>query len=336
MKDMKVTRFANVVGTPSGLANQLDVVASSQDVWFAEAIVANEPTSILEEAGIIVTQNVPDGVDIARFPIVRNTQFTWYEIDGRNTTNSLGSELGVTGLNRVEYRQVRPTIKTASIFLPDEVSLLNKVSFDLYAKVGATEAKRKKEADALGSLTSESLVGTTRVYDTAFSALGSVGTGSTLNPTVLLSAKRLMWTGSDREVPNFVLMHPIQYQQLNTHFDFAPAAVLNGAMMRKAQYNDDGDIMRFDGMDVYVSELLPQVGSTSLGAAITNDAYKVVGHPVVVGVKGKCLARGQHKNIVVSTQDSRLHHGQWKIFDMSYAHDVLVQEAILLIRCSDA
>lgn len=324
----EISKFANVAGTPSGLANQLDSVGSSQDVIFAEAIVTMEPTSVLEEAGIVVVRQTPNPHDELSFPIVRNTQLTWTTIDGRATTNSLGSEFDTSGLNRVEYKVVRPTVKTASIFLPDEVSLLNKVSFDLYTEMCARDAKRKKESDALTVLTTEANI--SKIYSAGgFTSNGSVNAGSTLDPSDLLSAQRLLGTGSDPISPDFVLCHPNQYEQLNKHADFAPGATSPGAMMRKAGFDADGHVVRFAGMDIYKTELLPAV----TGSATTS--YPVAGHPVIVGKKGLAIGRGEKLGITVHTQDDRIRHGTYKVIDMAYDHTVLVDESLVLLRTAD-
>lgn len=324
----EISKFANVAGTPSGLSNQLDSVGSSQDVIFAEAIVAMEPTTVLEENGVIVTRQTPNPHDELSFPIVRNTQLTWTEIDGRTGSNALGSELDTTGLNAVEYQVVRPTVKTASIFLPDEVSLLNKVDFNLYSELAATDAKRKKEEDALTVLTTEADL--TNVYSAGgFVSNGSVDAGSTLDPGDLLAAKRFLGTGSDPTVPDFALMHPNQFEQINKHADFAPGATSPGAMMRKAQFDDDGNLMRFNGMDILVTELVPSV----TGSATTD--YEVDGHPVIVGRKGWAIGRGEKVGITVHSQDDRIRHGQYKVIDMAYDHTILVDESIVLLRTAD-
>ena len=84
-------------------------------------------------------------------------------------------------------------------------------------------------------------------------------------------------------------------------------------------------------MDLYVTELMP-IGSPT----INTDAYVTNGHPVIVGVKGLAIGRGQHDPAIkISTEDTRRRHGQWKIFDMSYDHTVLVQESIVNIRAAD-
>jgi hypothetical protein len=324
----EISKFANVAGTPSGLANALDAVGSSQDVIFADAIVAMEPTTVLEEAGIIVVRSTPDPHDELSFPIVRNTQLTWTTIDGRATTNSLGSEFNTSALNRVEYKKVRPTVKTASVFLPDEVSLLNQVDFNLYTQLAAVDAKRKKEVDALNVLMTDANV--SYIYAAGgFTANGSVNAGSTLDPADLLSAKRLLSSGSDPVHVDFALMHPIQYQQLNTHQDFAPGATSPGAMMRKAGFDNDGNLVRFNGIDIYVTEL----GSKTTGSATT--WAPVDAHKVVVGKKGWCIGRGEKKGITVYSQDDRIRHGTYKVIDMAYDHTVLVPESIVLLRAAD-
>jgi hypothetical protein len=333
MKD--ITRFASLAGNPSGLNSALDSPGSSQDMIFAEAIIANEPTSILEEAGIISVRKAPAETDEVRFPLVRNTQLTWYEIDDRSTSAYVGSDIQASAMNQVVYKVVRPTVKSAVIFLPDTVSLLNKTDFDMFAKLGAVDAKRKKEEDACDLLGSES--GFTQVYSAGgFVSSGSVGTGSTLDPRDLTKSKRLLATGSDINVPDFVFMHPNQYETLNTHEDFAPGATSPGAILRKARFDDDGNVVRFDGMDIYVSELLPLIGSTTLtGIEQTNDAWKAVGHPVIVGSKGRAVGRGEHFGMRVSTEDSRRFHGQWKIFDTSYANTILMEESLVYLRAAD-
>lgn len=325
----ELTKFANVAGTPSGLANALDTVGSSQDKIFAEAIIAYEPTTVLESAGIITVKSVADPVDTISFPVWRNTRLTWTTIDGRSTTNSLGSEFNTQALNRVEYREVRPTVKTASIFLPDSVSLLNGVDFDMYSRGLAAEAKRQKESDALTTLTTEASL--TNLYNANnFVANGSVTTGSTLGPSDLLAAQTLLMTGSDPVSPDFVLVHNKQYEQLNKHPAFAPGATTPGAMMRKAQFDQFGNIMNFAGMDIIFTELMPAV----TGSATT--AYLTSGHPVIVVKKGWAVGRGEKQGITINTVDDRVRHGQYKVVDMAYDNTVLVKESLVLIRASDS
>ena len=326
----EISKFANVAGTPSGLFNALDSVGSSQDKVFAEAIIAYETPTVLEEAGIITVRQVADPTDTISFPIVRNTRLTWATIDGRSATGSgLGSEFNAQALNRVEYMEVRPVVKTANLFLPDQVSLLNKVDFSLHAEMAARDAKRQKESDALTTLTTEASL-TNKYGAGAFVLNGSILAGSTLGPSDLLAAQRVLAVGSDPITPDFVLVHNIQYEHLNKHANFAPGATTPGAMMRKAQFDADGNIVRFSGMDIYVSPLMPAV----TGSATT--AYPVSGHPAIVGKKGWAIGRGEKQGISVNTVDDRVRHGQYKVIDMAYANTVLVAESIVLIKCADA
>lgn len=328
----EISKFANITGTASGLINAVDAVGSSVDLIFADAIVAMEPTTVLEEAGIIVVKSVTDPVDKISFPIVRNTQLTWTTIDGRASAasgNALGSDVSASALRSVEYKEVRPTVKSAAIFLPDTVSLLNKVDFNMFAQLAAVDAKRKKEYDALTLLTTE----TEHQYKysaNAFISNGSVTTGSVITPSDLIAAKRLLATGSDPCVPDFALVHPVQYEDLIASSAFAPGVTTPGAMMRKAVWDNDGNLVRFNGMDIYVTEVLPGV----TGSATT--AYPVNGHPAIVGKKGWAIGRGENKGITVYSQDDRIRHGTFKIIDMSYDHTILVKESMVLLRCSDA
>lgn len=325
----EITKFANVAGTPSGLANQLDTVGSSLDVIFADAIVAYEPTTVLEEAGIIVVKAVPTENDKISFPIVRNTQLTWTTIDGRASANSLGSEFNTTGLRSVEYKEVRPTVKTASVFLPDEVSLLNKVDFSLYSQLIATDAKRKKEVDALTLLATEAQHVNIFAAGGVNTTNGSVAAGSTLKPEDFLFARTTLRTGSDPVDPDFVLMHINQFEQVTSAASLAPGATSPGAMMRKARFDSNGDLVGFGGMDLYWTELIPAV----TGSVTT--AYPVSGHPVIVGKKGWAIGRGEKKGVTVYSQDDRIRHGTYKVVDMSYDHTILVKESMVLLRAAD-
>ena len=347
MKD--VSLFANVVGNPSTLGS-LDPQGSTVDKIFAEAIVANEPTTILEEAGIIRVKTAPTQVDRIEFPIVLNTQLTWKTISrgATGTPDDTGSDFGVdvsaSSMNAVTYKNVIPTVKTANIFLPDNVSLMNKTDFNLFTQVAATDAKRKKEQDGLTTLLGSSgatpagpltIQGTSSEYTVkvagGFSAFGSLGTGSTITPLDLIRGKRDQSTGSDPWYPDYVLVHPNQYAQLNTHPDFAPGATANGAMMRKARFDDNGDIVKFDGMDIFVSELVPALTGSDTNAI----ASSITARAVLLGQKGLSIGRGEHMGMRVTTEDSRRRHGQWKIFDMSYDHVILVKESMIGIIAAD-
>lgn len=338
MKDF--VKFASVAGADTG-PPILDPQGSTQNWLLAEAVMANEPTSVLVEEGIIVVQKLPPNTDMAHFPILRNKNLTWSQIDYRSassSTNQFGSDVSAQTLNVIEYKKVRPLIRTANIFLPDGNSLINKVTFDHYVQLLATDAARQKELDGLITIT-----GSTNGAEASWSYTmaansrtmsGSVTTGSTLCPRDLTFAKQLLSTGSGTGSnivdADFVLMHPTQYEQLNTHADFAPGATARGAMMRKAKFNEDGDIVRFNGMDIIVSELVPA------GSVAANTQFVGAGHWVLVGCRGRCGARAEHFGMKITSEDSRRFHGQWKIIDMSYAHDILVAEAQVLIRATDS
>lgn len=334
MKD--ITQFANVVGVPSDVKGVLDPQGSTQDWLLAEAVVANEPTSILVQEGVVLVQKLPADVDEARFPILRNKELTWSTLDWRavnnSSTNPFGSDIAANSLATIEYRRIRPTTKTANIFLPDGVSLVNKVSFDTYVKLFATDGMRQKERDALLKImaTAANVATFTQTYAAGgMVSGGSIAAGSQVTPLDIVKAKRILQTGSNTHTPDFVLVHPQQYQHLNTHADFAPGATARGAMLRKAKFNEDGAIVRFDGMDILVSE------QVIAGSVAADTAFPVAGHWVLVGTRGKCGARAEHYGVRISSEDHRRYHGTFKIIDMDYEHDILVDEANILVRAAD-
>ena len=329
----QITQFANVVGAPNDVIT-LDPQGSSQDWMMAEAVVANEPTSVLVEQGIVKVYKAPKDVDEVRVPIGRNKQLTWSTLDWRAASTVVGSDVSAQALAILEYRKMRPVGKTANIFLPYGIDLINKIDYDYYVKMLATDAARQKEADALSVImgTSANVETFTQKYAAGgFISGGSVITGSTLTPNDLLKAKELLTTGSNVNHADFVLVHPKQFRQLNSHADFAPGATARGAMMRKARFSErTGDLVAFEGMDIVVSELVPA------GSVAANTAFVNAGHWALVGTRGLCGARAEHLGMTIKSMDHPLFHGTFKIVDMDYAHDILVDEAQVLLRCADA
>jgi len=325
MKD--ISKFGDVVGTPSRVGS-IDPAGSTVDKFFAEAILAREPTTVLEERGVIRVQKVPIGTDKANFSIMRNTDITFTTI--KRNQNDTGCDIGASVLNPATFKEVEIETKTANIFLPDNLDLVNPFTFDHYSEMLARAAKKQKEEDALSVLVDETGLNTDKIHvagGNISGAAGSISTASTLEPMDLLMMQTTLSTGSDPYVPDFALMHREQYEQLNTHADFAPGASTNGAIMRKARFNQDGDIVRFSGMDILATELMP---------AGTGGYYDVSGHPVIVGTKGFCVGRAEWEGgIRVATEVSPRRHGQWKIVDMDYGVVRLEDESIGLIRAAD-
>ena len=89
MKDISLFGDPATGGTPTG---SLDVGGSTVDKFFAEAIVANMPTSVLEEAGIIRVVTIAPETEKVSVPVVRNTELTWTEIK-RNQSGTAGTDV---------------------------------------------------------------------------------------------------------------------------------------------------------------------------------------------------------------------------------------------------
>ena len=68
--EVKAAAVTDISGPPV-----LDPQGSTQDFLLAEAIMANEPTSVLVQEGIVTVQKLPPTTDEARFPILRNKNF---------------------------------------------------------------------------------------------------------------------------------------------------------------------------------------------------------------------------------------------------------------------
>lgn len=304
----------------------VDAQGSTADSIYADAVLSNMPTLVVKEKGLLMTKDVPGQVDSVVFPIFTNMDLTWTNISG--TGSDLGSEVTATQGTAATFKKVTPVMYTSAIFVTDAVDLtVNKADFELYSRIGGVAVQKKIDQDSItdGILAAETLSGSNVYAAGGFTANGSINAGSTICPADLSNAKRLLSTGSNIYPPNVVLMHPNQYNQLVMHQDFSPNA--NSAAIRKAGFDNTGKLVSYDGMEIVVSELV-NAGSTG--------PFAVAGHPVAVFTKGMSGAMAtKNAAFKVTTDDRRLNHGKYKIFDIMFKADVLIPQSIVIIRAAD-
>ena len=304
----------------------VDAGGSTADSIYADAVLANMPTLVVKQNNLLLTKDVPGQVDSAIFPIFTNMDLTWTNISG--TGSDLGSENTSTAGDAGTFQKITPVQSTANIFVTDMVDLtVNKADFELYSKIGGVSVQKKIDQDAIedGIMAAETATGSNVYACGGFSAEGSIDAGSTLTPADLSDARRLLSTGSNIYPPNVILMHPNQYNQLVMHQDFSPNA--NTAASRKAKFDANGNLSGYDGMDVVVTELV-NAGSS--------DPFDVAGHPVAVftkGMSGALATKNAGFNVV--SQDDRLRHGKYKIFDVMFKAGLLIPASIVILRAAD-
>jgi len=304
----------------------VDAAGSTVDSIYADAIIANMPTTVVKEKGLLLTKDVTGQADAVTFPVFDNFNLTWTDISG--TGSDMGSEVSTTTGVTGKFKKITPVQSTAALFITDNVDLLtNKADFELYSRLGGTAVSRKLDQDAIsdGIMDAETASGSNVYACGGFSAEGSINAGSTLTPSDISEGKRLLGTGSNVYHPDAVLMHPNQYNQLSMHQDLSVNA--NTAASKKAQYDAQGNLIGYDGMEIVVTELVDSGSS---------DPFDVSGHPVAIMTKGLSGALAtKNSGFRVTTQDDRLRHGKYKIFDIMFKADILVPESIVILRAAD-
>ena len=315
------------VGKFIATTKRLDVDPSgaTEDTIYAEAVLANAPTTVVKEKGLLMVRDVPGQSDSVTFPIFNNFKLSWTNISG--TGSDLGSEIETTQGGAGRWKKLTPVGYSAGLFISDEVDIsTNRADFELYAKLGGVEVSRKIDQDSIqDAIMNAATESGSNVYSAGgFVAEGSVGTGSTLTPSDISKAKTLLSTGSNIYHPNVILLHPNQYNQLVMHQDFSNNA--NTAALKKAVFKD-GQLIAYDGMEIVTTELVNSG---------TDGGYVAPGHPAAVFTRAKSGALATKNSAFrVTTEDSRLRHGKYKIFDIRFKADVLIPESIVIIRCSD-
>ena len=149
------------------------------------------------------------------------------------------------------------------------------------------------------------------------------------------AAKRGLAVGTIED--GYQVVEPAPDPMADVDWDGMATAAFEGALAEAdattcldiVDVNEDGDIVRFNGLDIYETELIPGV----TGSATT--AYPVNGHPVIVGKKGWAIGRGEKIGMRISTEVRPTMHGEYKVVDMEYDQDILVKESIVLLRTAD-
>lgn len=317
-----VSKFANEVTAAS-----LDASGVTTDKEFMTAIMILQPVSPLEEKGVIRVKEVAAPLDKAVFTVMTDSTLSFTTVDARGgEVSTCGSNSTITAPTFVE---VQPVTKSATVFIHDNVDLVNPVQFKEIAQVAATATKRQKIKDAVVELETMGnyTAGTSIRNAGGFTAKGAVANTDQLIPNDLSAAKSDIKANLGL-IADVILVHSNQLVQLTSHADFAPGSTTS-SNFRKAKWDADGNLVRFDGMEIIeVIELNLQTAGDFTGSPGYN------GHYAFVGIKNLILARGEN-NKKNKVEDFRqpCQHGTQRTIDINYDYALIYPAAVRVLQC---
>lgn len=322
----KLSKFTDYYIT----AGSLDSGSATSDRIFAEAIIIAQPVAPLEEKGIIEVKDVGPNTDICVFTVIPESTWTWRTVDTRASESvSAGSLQAMTA---PVFKTVTPTTKSATIFIHDNVNLVNPVDFQKIAMVAANQVKKKKIADGLAALVllTSYTVGTSVKNGNGYTTYGTVASDDTLTPNDLVSAKNDLKSQTTPIVPDACIVHTKQKNELENHANFSPGQTTN-SNYKKAKFDVDGHLAYFDGMEV-IEVLEAEFPIITAGSFSGQN-----GHYAIIGRKDLLLGRGENnrKNSVEDFRNPE-EHGVRRTLNVNYDYVVKFPDGVRLIACVDA
>lgn len=321
----ELSKFAHSYTT----AGSLDSGSDTQDKIFAEAIIIAQPVAPLEEEGVIEVRDSGPNTDQVVFTVMGESSWTWRTVDTRASETVTGGSLQQVSAPTIAT--ATPTTKSATIFIHDNINLVNPIDFKNIATIAGNQVKQKKIADAITELTTTSnyTVSTSVKNGNGFTTHGAVASDDTLTPNDLVSTKNDLKGQTTPVIPDVCLVHTKQLNQLENSANFSPGQTTN-ANYKKAKFNADGHLTEFDGMQII--ELLeaeyPQITSGSFNS---NN-----GHYAIIGKKELMLGRGENnrKNTVEDFRNPE-QHGVRRTINVNYDYVIKYPDGIRLIACTD-
>lgn len=310
-------------------AGSLDSGSATEDRIFAEAMIIAQPVAPLEEKGVIEVRDTGANTDIVIFTVIPESTFSWRTVDTR------GSELVAGGslqpISAPTFAEAQPTTKSATVFIHDNVNLVNPVDFKKLAIVVGNQVKQKKILDAFTELTTlANYTVATSVYNAGgYTAYGAVASDDTLAPNDLVSAKNDLKGQTSPIVPDVCLVHTKQLNQLENHANFSPGQTTN-SNYKKAKFNADGHLEFFDGMEV-IEALEAEMAQITTGSFTSQN-----GHFAIVGKRDLMLGRGENnrKNTVEDFRNPE-QHGVRRTINVNYDYCIKYPDGIRLLAAVD-
>lgn len=321
----ELSKFAHSYTT----AGSLDSAGTTTDKIFAKAMIIAQPVAPLEEKGVIEVKDVGPNTDKAVFTVIPESTFTWRAVDTRASELVSGGSL--QPISAPTFTEVTPLTQSATIFIHDNINLVNPVDFKAIAIVAGNQVKQKKILDGITELTTVGnyTVATSVRNGNGFTTYGTVASDDTLVPNDLVSAKEDLKIQTTPIVPDICLVHTKQKTQLENHGNFSPGQTTN-SNYKKAKFNADGHLEWFDGMEII--ELL-----TAEYAAITSGSFSSNnGHYAIIGRRDLMLGRGENnrKNTVEDFRNPE-EHGIRRTINVNFDYVLKYPNGIRLIACVD-
>lgn len=321
----ELSKFAHSYTT----AGSLDAGESTTDRIFAEAMIIAQPVAPLEERGVIEVKDVGPNTDICVFTVIPESTFTWRTVDTR------GSEL-ITGgslqqISAPTFTEVQPNTKSATIFIHDNINLVNPVDFKKIAIIAGNQIKQKKILDAITEMTTLAnyTVATSVKNGNGYTVHGLVAADDTLTPNDLTSAKNDLKGQTSPIVPDVCMVHTKQKTQLENNANFSPGQTTN-ANYKKAKFDADGNLASFDGMEV-IELLEAEYAVLTTGSFSSNN-----GHYAIIGKKDLLLGRGENnrKNTVEDFRNPE-EHGIRRTLNVNFDYVLKYPNGVRLLACTD-
>jgi len=329
----ELSKFTHYYTTASGATGGLDTSEKTVDKIFAEAMIIAQPVAPLEEKGVIEVRDTGPNTDKVVFTVIPESSFTWRTVDERGSeATSAGS---LQQISAPTFTEVQPLTKSATIFIHDNINLVNPVDFKKIATIAGNQIKQKKIVDALTELTTigNYTPGTSARNGNGFTeysaSSGGVETGDTLTPNDLVSAKEDLKSQTTPIVPDVCIVHTAQLNQLENSANFSPGQTTN-SNYKKAKFNEYGHLVDFDGMEII--EVLEAEYPAHTSAPF--DTYN--GHFAIIGKRDLMLGRGENnrKNTVEDFRNPE-EHGVRRTLNVNFDYVLKYPDGIRIIACKD-
>jgi len=321
----ELSKFAHSYTT----AGSLDSGDKTVDMIFAEAMIIAQPVAPLEEKGVIEVKDVGPNTDKVVFTVIPESDFTWRTIDTRKSEAVSGGSL--QQISAPTFTEAQPLTKSATIFIHDNINLVNPVDFKKIAVIAGNQIKKKKIVDAITEMTTLSgyTVSTSVKNGNGYTTYGTVASDDTLTPNDLTSAKNDLKGKTSPIVPDKCLVHTMQKTQLENHANFSPGQTTN-ANYKKAKFDADGNLIGFDGMEI-IEMLEAEYAQITSGSFNSNN-----GHYAIIGKGDLMLGRGENnrKNTVEDFRNPE-EHGIRRTLNVNFDYVLKYPDGIRLIACTD-
>ena len=309
-------------------AGSLDGSAVTTDRIFAEAMIIAQPVAPLEEKGVIEVRDTGPNTDKVVFTVIPESTFTWRTVDTRGSELVSGGSLQL--ISAPTYKVATPLTKSATIFIHDNINLVNPVDFKKIATIAGNQIKQKKITDALTELTDLSLytVSTSVKNGNGFTTHGTVASDDTLTPNDLVSTKNDLKGQTTPIIPDVCIAHTKQLNQIENSGNFSPGQTTN-SNYKKAKFDADGHLVYFDGMEM-IEVLEAEM------AQLTTGSFSNAGHYAIIGKKDLMLGRGENnrKNTVEDFRNPE-EHGIRRTLNVNFDYVIKYPDGIRLIACVD-